>query len=176
MRALPFHGGPHTPGRRGVGARSKDRSGRAPQAGRPRRGPERPSPRPWRRSRRAASGRWPKLPAWRRPPCIEQRRPPRVARRALPSAPHRPHLFVLWTSGFFNWTLGNWYLEDVPLGHIYEVADELRRRARTCLELAEALERRARACRPARSGREPSGLVDDALETVAETGEAGRRG
>jgi hypothetical protein len=65
-------------------------------------------------------------------------------------------------------------LGDVPLGHIYEVADELRRRARTCLELAEALERRARACRPARSGREP-GLDDEALETVSEASEAGRR-
>jgi hypothetical protein len=72
--------------------------------------------------------------------------------------------------------IGALNLGDVPLGHIYEVADELRRRARTCLELAEALERRARACRPARSGREPSALDDDALETVAETSEAGRRG
>lgn len=43
------------------------------------------------------------------------------------------------------------YLEEVPLGRIYEVADELRRRARTWSEMAEALERRARPCRPARS-------------------------
>ncbi|HUC13217.1 MAG TPA: ParB N-terminal domain-containing protein [Acidimicrobiales bacterium] len=71
--------------------------------------------------------------------------------------------------------IGALHPADVPLGHIYEVADELRRRARTCLELAEALERRARACRPARSGHEPSALVDHALEPVAEASEAGRR-
>jgi ParB-like chromosome segregation protein Spo0J len=68
------------------------------------------------------------------------------------------------------------HLEDVPLGRIYEVADELRRKARTCLELAEALERRARACRQVRSGHEPSGLEDDhPFEPVAEAREAGGR-
>jgi hypothetical protein len=67
--------------------------------------------------------------------------------------------------------------EAVPLGRIYEVADELRRRARTCLELAEALERRARACRQARSGSELAGLADDdAFETVTEARETSRRG
>jgi hypothetical protein len=66
--------------------------------------------------------------------------------------------------------------EAVPLGRIYEVADELRRRARTCLELAEALERRGRACRPVRSGSEPSGLEDDhAFEPATEASEAGGR-
>lgn len=94
-----------------------------------------------------------------------------LPKRAPSSAPHR-RLDI----GVLQLDVGDLDLGDVPLGHIYEVADELRRRARTCLELAEALERRARACRAARSGREPSGLDDDALETVAETSEAGRRG
>ena len=91
-------------------------------------------------------------------------------RAAPPGAPLRP-----LDIGALQLDIEELDLGDVPLGHIYEVADELRRRARTCLELAEALERRARACRPARSGREPSGLIDDALETVAEASEAGRR-
>lgn len=91
-----------------------------------------------------------------------------LPKRPASSAPLLPLVLPL--------DIGALNLGDVPLGHIYEVADELRRRARTCLELAEALERRARACRPARSGREPSALNDDALETVAETSEAGRRG
>jgi hypothetical protein len=90
--------------------------------------------------------------------------------RAASPAPLRP-----LDIGFLQMDIGDLDVSDVPLGHIYEVADELRRRARACLELAEALERRARACRPARSGREPSGLDDDPLETIAETGEAGRR-
>jgi hypothetical protein len=73
--------------------------------------------------------------------------------------------------------IGVLHLEDVPLGRIYEVADELRRRARTCLELAEALEKRARACRPARSGHEPSALEDDhSFEPIAEARETGGRG
>ena len=73
--------------------------------------------------------------------------------------------------------IGALHPEDVPLGRIYEVADELRRRARTCLELADTLERRARACRQVRSGSEPSGLDGDhAYEPVTEAREAGRRG
>ena len=77
--------------------------------------------------------------------------------------------------------IGFLHLEDIPLGRIYEVADELRRRARTCLELAEALERRARACRPAKSGDEPLRSArhplgdDDGLEPIAEACEAGGR-
>ena len=67
----------------------------------------------------------------------------------------------------------NQHLRDVPLGHIYEVADELRRTARTCLELADALERRARTFRPPRSEGSVTQNVD---ETVTETGEASRRG
>jgi ParB-like chromosome segregation protein Spo0J len=66
---------------------------------------------------------------------------------------------------------------DVPLGRIYEVADELRRKARTCLELADALERRARACRQVRSASEPSGLRGDhAVEAITEAREASRGG
>jgi ParB-like nuclease domain len=72
--------------------------------------------------------------------------------------------------------IGGLDLEDVPLGHIYEVADELRRRARTCLELAEALEKRARAGRPVVPGSGPVALAEHPFEPVAETGEAGRRG
>ena len=73
--------------------------------------------------------------------------------------------------------IGALHPEDVPLGRIYEVADELRRRARTCLELADTLERRARARRQVRSGSEPSGLDGDhAFEPVTEAREAGRRG
>ncbi len=73
--------------------------------------------------------------------------------------------------------IGFLHLEDVPLGRIYEVADELRRKARTCLELAEALERRARVCRPATSGDETSALGDDdGFEPIAEAREAGGRG
>jgi ParB-like chromosome segregation protein Spo0J len=72
--------------------------------------------------------------------------------------------------------IGALHPEDVPLGRIYEVADELRRRARTCLELAEALERRGRACRQVRSDSEPSGLEDDhAFEPVTKASEAGGR-
>jgi ParB-like chromosome segregation protein Spo0J len=94
-----------------------------------------------------------------------------LPKRAASSAPLRP-----LDIGVLQLDIADLDLEDVPLGHIYEVADELRRRARTCLELAEALERRARASRAAGSRREPSGLDDDAVETVAETSEAGRRG
>jgi hypothetical protein len=69
------------------------------------------------------------------------------------------------------------YLEDVPVGRIYEVADELRRRARTCMELAEALERRARTCRPATARDEPSALGEEhGFEPIAEAREAGGRG
>jgi ParB-like chromosome segregation protein Spo0J len=72
--------------------------------------------------------------------------------------------------------IGVLHLDDVPLGCIYEIADELRRRARTCLELAEALERRARARRPTRSGHEPSELAGHhTFEPVAEAREAGAR-
>ena len=73
--------------------------------------------------------------------------------------------------------MGDLHPNDVPLGRIYEVADELRRKARTCLELADALERRARACRQVRSGSEPSGLDGDhAFEPITEAREAGRGG
>jgi ParB-like chromosome segregation protein Spo0J len=72
--------------------------------------------------------------------------------------------------------IGPLHPEDVPLGRIYEVADELRRRARAYLELAEALERRARACRQVRSGSERPGLVEDhTFEPVTEAREAGGR-
>jgi hypothetical protein len=37
------------------------------------------------------------------------------------------------------------YLEVVPLGRIYEVVDECRRRARTWAQMADGLERQARA-------------------------------
>ncbi|MGA3220833.1 MAG: ParB N-terminal domain-containing protein [Acidimicrobiales bacterium] len=39
------------------------------------------------------------------------------------------------------------YLEDIPLGRVYEVADECRQRARTWSEMADALEKLARARR-----------------------------
>jgi hypothetical protein len=97
-------------------------------------------------------------------------------RGELPKRPASSAPLLPLDIGVLPLDIGALNLGDVPLGHIYEVADELRRRARTCLELAEALERRARAYRPARSGREPSALENDALETVAETSEAGRRG
>jgi hypothetical protein len=100
----------------------------------------------------------------------------RRLRGELPKRPASSAPLLPLDIGVLPLDIGALNLEEVPLGHIYEVADELRRRARTCLELADALERRARACRPARSGREPSALNDDALETVAETSEAGRRG
>jgi ParB-like chromosome segregation protein Spo0J len=44
------------------------------------------------------------------------------------------------------------YLERIPLGHIYEVVDECRRRARTWAEVADALEKQARARRGAPPG------------------------
>jgi ParB-like chromosome segregation protein Spo0J len=44
------------------------------------------------------------------------------------------------------------YLEGVPLGRVYEVVDECRRRSRTWAELAEALEKLARS-----RGRHPAG-------------------
>jgi hypothetical protein len=39
------------------------------------------------------------------------------------------------------------YLESVPLGRVYEVVDECRRRARTWSEAADALEKQARTRR-----------------------------
>jgi ParB-like chromosome segregation protein Spo0J len=45
----------------------------------------------------------------------------------------------------------NVYLESLPLGRIYEVVDECRRRARTWAEIADGLERQARARRGSRS-------------------------
>jgi hypothetical protein len=96
-----------------------------------------------------------------------------AVRRLRPGPPgrHAP------TAPVLPLDLGFLHLEDIPVGRIYEVADELRRRARTCMELAEALERRARTCRPATARDEPSALGEEhGFEPIAEAREAGGRG